>query len=145
MNRIKAELDSIIIQIKKNKAFDGVRFVREYNAAQIETPVSGLIAVVCLTGASLSKSYVGGYITPSAKGEVYRAEVEIRLYAPSDESGGGLTEPAGALAAALKELEHEGVGDVSVSAIGFDADAAAVYRRVSFKFALFSGTEAADE
>ncbi|HCA04679.1 MAG TPA: hypothetical protein DEO32_02145 [Ruminococcaceae bacterium] len=137
MTQINSAVDSIIILIKNIEPFDGVRFVREYNTSQIETPVSSPLAAVRITSVNLCKSYVGGYVSPARKGDYYCVEVSICFYAPSHENGSGLSELACAAVNALNSLEDGDISEISASAIAFDADAEAVYRTVSFKLRLF--------
>ena len=46
MTQINEQADGIVLGLKEIPALSGVRFVREYSAEPIETPVSGFIAAV---------------------------------------------------------------------------------------------------
>ena len=143
MNRIKAEVDRIVARLKENSALSGIRFVREYSSNQLESPIDGWLAAVCITDVKLSKSYVGGYMSSSIRGEVYSAGVEIRLFAPAEENGSGLSELAGEIISTLSEAKNElNISSVTASAIGFDPNSDAVYRTVSCKLELCASGEA---
>ena len=143
MNRIKAEVDRIVARLKENSALSGIRFVREYSSNQLESPIDGWLAAVCITDVKLSKSYVGGYMSSSLRGEVYSAGVEIRLFAPAEENGSGLSELAGEIISTLSESKNElNISSVTASAIGFDPNSDAVYRTVSCKLAFCASGEA---
>lgn len=134
MDQINAAVDRIIKRIRQNEALAGVRFVRGFNSAPAENPISGYLAAVCVTGINLNRRFVGGYMSSSVKGEVYNADTDIRLYAPACENGSGLSAVAGEIISALKEIEgEENIGGISASAIVFDPDADSIYRTVSFK------------
>ena len=151
MNRIKAEVDRIVARLKENSALSGIRFVREYSSNQLESPIDGWLAAVCITDVKLSKSYVGGYMSSSIRGEVYSAGVEIRLFAPAEENGSGLSELAGEIISTLSEeiistlseAKNElNISSVTASAIGFDPNSDAVYRTVSCKLEFCASGEA---
>ena len=82
LNRIEKQVDRIIAGLKVNEALKNVRFIREYGSDEAPSPVNGMIAVVSVRDMSTEKSYIGGYLSPSIKGESYNAGVEIRVYAP---------------------------------------------------------------
>ena len=92
LNRIEKQVDRIIAGLKVNEALKNVRFIREYGSDEAPSPVNGMIAVVSVRDMSTEKSYIGGYLSPSIKGESYNAGVEIRVYAPATENGSGLSE-----------------------------------------------------
>ena len=143
MNRIKAEVDRIVARLKENSALSGIRFVREYSSNQLESPIDGWLAAVCITDVKLSKSYVGGYMSSSIRGEVYSAGVEIRLFAPAEENGSGLSELAGEIISTLSEAKNElNISSVTASAIGFDPNSDTVYRTVSCKLEFCASGEA---
>ena len=143
MNRIKAEVDRIVARLKENSALSGIRFVREYSSNQLESPIDGWLAAVCITDVKLCKSYVGGYMSSSIRGEVYSAGVEIRLFAPAEENGSGLSELAGEIISTLSEAKNElNISSVTASAIGFDPNSDAVYRTVSCKLEFCASGEA---
>ena len=143
MNRIKAEVDRIVARLKENSALSEIRFVREYSSNQLESPIDGWLAAVCITDVKLSKSYVGGYMSSSIRGEVYSAGVEIRLFAPAEENGSGLSELAGEIISTLSEAKNElNISSVTASAIGFDPNSDAVYRTVSCKLEFCASGEA---
>ena len=143
MNRIKAEVDRIVARLKENSALSGIRFVREYSSNQLESPIDGWLAAVCITDVKLSKSYVGGYMSSSLRGEVYSAGVEIRLFAPAEENGSGLSELAGEIISTLSEAKNElNISSVTASAIGFDQNSDPVYRTVSCKLEFCASGEA---
>ena len=143
MNRIKAEVDRIVARLKENSALSGIRFVREYSSNQLESPIDGWLAAVCITDVKLSKSYVGGYMSSSIRGEVYSAGVEIRLFAPAEENGSGLSELAGEIISTLSESKNElNISSVTASAIGSDPNSDAVYRTVSCKLEFCASGEA---
>ena len=96
-----------------------------------------------LTDVKLSKSYVGGYMSSSLRGGVYSAGVEIRLCAPAEENGSGLSELAGEIISTLSESKNElNISSVTASAIGFDPNSDAVYRTVSCKLEFCASGEA---
>ena len=113
LNRIEKQVDRIIAGLKVNEALKNVRFIREYGSDEAPSPVNGMTAVVSVRDMSTEKSYIGGYLSPSIKGESYNAGVEIRVYAPATENGSGLSHSEAA-------------------SIEFDPDMNAIYRTVSF-------------
>lgn len=131
MNQIEKQLDSIVARLKLCENLSQVRFIREYGSHNIEMPVSGFLAVVSVTDTALSKEYIGGYISPSLKGERYAAKAQICVYAPADENGSGLSEITSELMSALRKADSEKIiEDISASSIDFDADMNAIYRKV---------------
>ena len=143
MNQIEKQLDSIIARLKLCESLSQVRFIREYGSHNIEMPVSGFLAVVSVTGTALSKEYIGGYISPSVRGEQYAAKAQICVYAPADENGSGLSEITSEILAALKKADSEKIiEDVSVSSIDFDADMNAIFRTVELTIEFYLCEEA---
>jgi hypothetical protein len=133
MNQIEKQVDRIIVGLKMIDELKSVRFVREYGTHSIETPIKSLIAVVSVTDTSQSKSYIGGYLSSSVKGEEYSARVEIRVYAPADENGSGLSEVVSEILTGLSKADSEKlIVESNASAIAFDTDMNAIYRTVSF-------------
>lgn len=133
MNQIESQVDRIIRAVKKLDGIRGVRFVKEYNRVNLETPVNSWIASVSITDTSVSKSYIGGYLSSSVRGDMYCAGVEIRLFAPVDENGAGLSELACELVEGLKKVDEEKIiTEINASSIEFDPDLNAIYRRVNF-------------
>ena len=102
LNRIEKQVDRIIAGLKVNEALKNVRFIREYGSDEAPSPVNGMIAVVSVRDMSTEKSYIGGYLSPSIKGESYNAGVEIRVYAPATENGSGLSEVVSEILLGLK-------------------------------------------
>ena len=107
MNRIEKQVDRIIAGLKVNEALKNVRFIREYGSDEAPSPVNGMIAVVSVRDMSTEKSYIGGYLSPSIKGESYNAGVEIRVYAPATENGSGLSEVVSEILLGLKTADAE--------------------------------------
>ena len=134
MTQIRQQIDRLIIRLKQNDALSGVRFVREYANSDIETPVRGSLAVVGIVKTSRKKGYIGGYLSSSVRGETYGATAEIRIYAPADENGSGLSELVCELMTALEAADEEKIiTSVSASSIEFDPDVNAVFRKVEFE------------
>ncbi len=134
MNQIEKQVDRIIAGLKLIEELKGVRFVREYGSHNVETPIKGLLAVVSVTDTAQSKSYIGGYLSSSVKGEEYSARVEVRVYAPADENGSGLSEIISEILTGLKKADNEKlITESTASAIAFDPDMNAIYRTVSFE------------
>lgn len=133
MNQFEKQTDRIIAGLKILEELKAVRFVREYGSHDVETPIRGLLAVVSITDTSLSKDYIGGYMSSSVKGEQYKANVEIRVYAPATENGSGLSEVVSDILTGLKKADREKViVSSNASSIAFDADMNAIYRTVNF-------------
>ena len=107
MNQIEKQIDRIIAALKLNEELKSVRFVREYGPHNVENPISGLLAVVSVTDTSLSKSYIGGYLSSTIKGDSYAAKAEIRVYAPATENGSGLSEIVSELLTGLKKADSQ--------------------------------------
>lgn len=136
MDRIQRQIDALVVRLKHQDAMAGIRFVREYANAEVETPVRGLLAVVCIVGTSREKGYIGGYLTSSVRGEAYSAHVEIRVYAPQSENGSGLSEAVSELLEGLKEADEERIiTAASASSIEFDPDTNAIFRKVDLTIA----------
>ena len=133
MNQITAQLDRIIARLKLNERLGQVKFIREHGNQRADMNFTGFLAVVCVTDTALSKKFVGDYLSPSVKGERFSANVQIYVYAPADENGNGLSQITCELMQGLKKADTEKiVGEASASAIDFDADMNAIYRRVEF-------------
>ena len=72
-------------------------------------------------------------MSSSVKGETYGAQAEIRVYAPADENGSGLSELVCELMSGLEDADEENVvSDITASSIEFDPDVNAVFRKVEF-------------
>ena len=133
MNQIEKQVDSIIVRLKTIEELKPLKFVREYGPHNAEMPVVGLVAVVSVTDTALSKSYIGGYMSSSVKGEQFLARVEIRIYAPATENGNGLSEITSELLQGLKKADTQQIiVEANASPIAFDADMNAIYRTVEF-------------
>ena len=133
MDQINSQVNGIILGLKTIRALSGVRFVREYSAEPIETPVSGFIASVGVKSEERSSGFIGGDATSSLKGEMYSAAVEIRLYSPNGGNGSGLSELAGEMLTGLRSADTAGIiSDASVSSIEFDTELNAIFRRIGF-------------
>ena len=133
MNQIEKHVDRVIAGLKLIETLKPVRFVREYGSHNMEMPIKGLLAVVSITDTSLSKSYIGGYLSSSVKGEEYQAKGEIRVYAPATENGSGLSEIVTEILAGIKKADSQKIiSETSASSIAFDPDMNAIYRTVHF-------------
>ena len=134
MNQIEKQIDRIIAALKLNEGLESVRFVREYGPHNVENPISSLLAVVSVTDTSLSKSYIGGYLSSTIKGDSYAAKAEIRVYAPATENGSGLSEIVSELLTGLKKADSQKIiVESDASPIAFDPDLNAIYRTVHFE------------
>ena len=133
MKQIEKQVDRIIVRLKQLEPLGGLRFVREYGTHRLESPVRGLLGVISIKEAVLSKSYIGGVTEAGLKGDKYSAVISIKVYAPKTENGSGLSETVGELMLGLREVDDEKIiTDTGVSAIEFDQDMNAICRTVSF-------------
>lgn len=133
MTQIQEKIDSVILGLKRRPGLEGVRFVREYGTANIETPVRGMLAVVSISQITREKGCIGGYLSSTEKGESYTAKAEICLYAPSSENGSGLSGVIGEILAGLEDADAGHIiTDAAASPIEFDANINAIMRRVTF-------------
>ena len=90
------------------------------------------------TDTVLSKKYVGDYLSASVKGEQFLAKVQIFVYAPADENGNGLSEITCEIMQGLKKADTEKIiSELLVSAIDFDTDINAIFRKVEFTMEFF--------
>lgn len=134
MIQIKQRLDTIINTLKAMPEFENVRFVREFTAQYAETPINGFLAAVRVISTGLTESYLGEIALSPLKGDVFSAEAEIRIFAPKNQSGSGLSTLTGKMLTALKEADKEGIiTELSAGAIEFDTNLSAIFRRLSFK------------
>lgn len=134
MNRIEKQVDRIIAGLKVIQSLKGVKFVREYGSNEAPSPVTSTVAVVSVRDMSTAKNYIGGYLSPSIKGESYTADVEIRIYAPATENGSGLSEIVSEILLGLKSADAEKtITHSEAASIEFDPDMNAIYRTVKFK------------
>ena len=131
MNQITTQLDRIIARLKQNEKLAKVKFIREHGNHGAEINLTSFLAVVAVTDTVLSKKYVGDYLSASVKGEQFLAKVQIFVYAPADENGNGLSEITCEIMQGLKKAE------LSVSAIDFDTDINAIFRKVEFTMEFF--------
>ena len=130
MIRINRHLDMIINSLKGCAELESICFVRGYTNQRIENPVSGFTAAVIL----------------DIKGGIYCAEAEIRLYAPRNENGSGLSNLAAVLLDRLKDVKANcALSGFSAGQIEFDANLNAVFRRIGFELELPVLQEAGDE
>jgi len=133
MNQIEKQFDRIIAGLKLIDSLKSVRFIREYGSHNTEMPIKGILAEVSITDTSLSKGYIGGYLSSSVKGEAYEAKGEIRVYAPATENGSGLSEVVTEILTGLKKADTQKIiTETSASSIAFDPDMNAIYRTVHF-------------
>lgn len=133
MNQIEKQVDNIIFNLKREKTFDNIRFIREYGNHSAEMPVSGFIAVVCISETSVSKNYIGGYMDKSVKGEQYTAKVQLKLLSPNSQDGTGLSEITSQLLLGLNTADtNKIISESSASSIDFDAEINAIFRTVDF-------------
>lgn len=134
MIQIKQRLDTIINTLKAMPEFEDVRFVREFTTQYAETPISGFLAAVRVIDTGLVESYLGEIALSPLKGDVFSAEAEIRIFAPKNQSGSGLSTLTGKMLTALKEADKEGIiTELSAGTIEFDTNLSAIFRRLSFK------------
>lgn len=92
----------------------------------------------CGYGYRTFKKYVGDYLSASVKGEQFLAKVQIFVYAPADENGNGLSEITCEIMQGLKKADTEKIiSELSVSAIDFDTDINAIFRKVEFTMEFF--------
>lgn len=133
MTQINKQIDRLIVRLKRNAAFENVRFIRAYGGHEAEIPVRGMLAAVNIRETSLSRTYIGEQLTNSLQGEQYTAEVEIKLYAPRGKSDNSLSELAGELIGGLKEADEEKIiTEIKASPVEFDADIGSIFRKVTF-------------
>lgn len=129
MNEIEEIVDRLIVGAKKDSGLDGVRFIKAYREDQIETPVSGYLAVVSIDSMSKSKSFLGNDVKNGLKGEKYNALIKVKIYAPYYEKGQELTGISGIFCNSIKNADEEDViEEISFSPIGFDEQINAMYR-----------------
>lgn len=140
LKQMKRELDALIRTVKTAEPMADVRFIKEYSGANAEMPVRGWIGVVRLCELSAAPRYIGEALCPAGGGKALHATVEIMLYAPAGENGSGLTRLSLALLMALRTCP---VRNCQVSAVRFDPDFGAIYRRVGFE--MTCGGEAYDD
>ncbi len=134
MIQIKRRMDMIINALKADSRFEGVRFIREFTAGFTETPVRGFLASVCVTSTELSEGYLGGLALSGARGDMYTADAEIRIYAPAGQNGSGLSEIAGDMLKVIRESDSDNiVTELKAGSIEFDPNLSAVFRRVSLR------------
>lgn len=132
MNQIEKQLDNIIIRLKSAESLESIKFLREYGNHRMENPVRSVMAVVSVKFTERSMDYIGGYLSPALKGELYTAKAEIKVYAPAHSNGSGLTEIVSALLTELRKADEENIiTEMSAGSIVFDADMNAVYRAIS--------------
>ncbi|MBR1483340.1 MAG: hypothetical protein IJ598_10285 [Ruminococcus sp.] len=146
MTTINEQADEIVRGLKELAPLQNVRFVREFSAAAVETPVSGFLAVVGVKSAERSRQFLGGDATSTLKGEMYAAVVELRVYSPYGGNGSGLSEVVGAMLTGLRTVDTAGIiSDASASSIEFDAELNTIFRRLSFRLEFCLCEEEANE
>ena len=146
MIRINRHLDMIINSLKQCAELEKIRFVRGYSSQRVETPVSGFIAAVILKSVRLKEEYLGGDFSADEKGCLYSADAEIRLYAPKNENGSGLSELSAVLLDKLGDADlNRALTDFKAGQIEFDQNLNAVFRRIGFELELPALKEDGDE
>ena len=124
MNQITTQLDRIIARLKQNEKLAKVKFIREHGNHGAEINLTSFLAVVAVTDTVLSKKFL--------------AKVQIFVYAPADENGNGLSEITCEIMQGLKKADTEKIiSELSVSAIDFDTDINAIFRKVEFTMEFF--------
>lgn len=143
MSQIETQVSSIIKGLKTIEELKRVRFIKGYGNRSIENPISGFVAIVLIMDTTLNKSYVGDYLSAKLKGEQFSAKIEIRVYAPSDENGSGLSEVVSEILSGLKKIDTEKIIiDSTATSIKFDTDMNAIYRTVEFTVEFYLCQEA---
>lgn len=143
---INQQLDMIINSLKRCPELGDIRFVRGSGNQKIETPISGFIASAVIKSAQLKEDYLGGDFSPDKKGALYSAGAEIRLYAPKNGSGSGLSELAAVLLDKLKGVDVNCMlTNLKAGQIEFDQNLGAIFRRIGFELELPVFQEAEDE
>lgn len=129
MTEIENIVDELIVKAKKDSGLSGVRFIKAYREDQVETPVSGYLAVVSIDSMSQSKSFLGDDVKNGLKGEKFTALVKVKIYAPHYEKGQDLTGISGIFCSSIKNADDEDViEEISFSPVGFDQQINAMYR-----------------
>lgn len=134
MEQVMDLLENIIVRAKSFDSISNVRFVREYGNHMAETPINSFLAVVSVTGSSLDKRFIGGFVSSNLKGEQFGADVEICVYSPLSENGSGLSEITSEIMQALKKADVEKIiENISISPINFDSNLNSISRTISFR------------
>ena len=140
------DLIGLINSLKGCAELEDIRFVRGYTNQRIESPVSGFTAAVIVLETKLKESYLGGDIGENIKGDIYSAGAEIRLYAPRNENGSGLSHLAAIMLDRLKDVKSDcALSGFNAGQIEFDANLNAIFRRIGFELELPVFGEECDE
>lgn len=143
MTEIEKIVDQLIKETKKNTELSNVRFIKAYRSNQVETPITGYLAVVSIESMTCEKSFLGNTAYQGLKGEKYTAQVKVRIYAPNYENGQDLTGISGVFCNSIKSADEESVIEqVSFSPIEFDENINAMCRCCNVRIGFYLCQEA---
>ncbi len=144
MTEIEQIVNKLIKNVKQTPELSQVRFVKEYNSTNIETPISSYLAVVSIDTMSKSKNFLGNIVKNGLKGDKYSATIKVSIYAPDYENGNDLTGISGVFCESIKNADEENIIDkISFEPIGFDTNIQAMCRSCKVDISFYLCEEAA--
>lgn len=143
MIEIEKIVDKLINAVRKTPELAQVRFVKEYNSVNVETPISSYLAVVSIDTMSKSKNFLGNIVKNGLKGDKYSATVKVNIYAPDYENGNDLTGISGVFCESIKNADEENIIDkISFEPIAFDTTINAMCRSCKVEISFYLCQEA---
>lgn len=134
MNSIIEIADSLINTVKESGDFESVKFLKAYNEKDYNPSHEGITAVVDLDTIEKGNSYISGLFKFDTVGEVYLADLTLRVYAGDSVSGDSLTCECIRLKDAVLSADSEGyIVKSKISPIRYESTTAAVYREITFE------------
>lgn len=129
MTEIEQIVHKLITAVKLTPELSQVRFVKEYNNIDVETPVSSYLAIVSIDSMTREKNFLGNTVHDGLKGDKYSATIKVSIYAPDYENGSSLTGISGVFCESIKNVDEENVIEkITFEPIAFDSNINAMYR-----------------
>jgi hypothetical protein len=133
MNSIIDIAESLITDVIDNRDFENINFVKSYGAGEYNPSHTAFTAVVGIENIERKDGYISRLYKYDTYGDVFSAELNIRLYGGYDTSGESLTRTALDLRQAVISADSDGFIDKSrISSLKYESGTSAVYRDISF-------------
>lgn len=132
MTIIEDSLDKLVMKIKEDTANKDVRFVKSYKSQQVDSPVKNYIVVASIDDLQVENDFIGELVGENMTGKEYKAVAHLKVYAPMNSNGNGLSELVHSLCTSIEKSDTDRlVEEVKMSSIEYDANLRTVYRTVT--------------
>lgn len=131
MIQIQNSIDELIKRVKANDELCECTFVKGFMGNEHSNPQTKYMIAVSTPDIDTGDSFVGNNVSENLKGRLYEVNVRLRVYAPKNAGGDGLSKIVNLLSSALKDSDILNViVKLEQSPIAFDSNASTVYRDV---------------